>query len=118
MIYGVKAIQPNIVEEKIIYEELVLAIKADSYDEAYDKAKKYMKDYECEYTNVNGKKVKVAKAELIDCFQSISNEDGIVEVYSSFFTNKSHLGESEYYKVLTSSCDENELALLKNKEFN
>ena len=45
MIYGVKVIHTYMVgeDDQRFYEELILRVKAQSFDEAYEKAEKYMR---------------------------------------------------------------------------
>lgn len=120
MIYGVKVIHTHIVGEDVrrFYEELILRVDAQSFDEAYEKAERYMQDAVFEYTNIYGEKVKTLKIEAVDCFLALDEEDDVQEIFSSFSTNHSVLSEEEYYNEISSSCDEKELRLLRNKEFN
>ena len=77
-----------------------------------------MKDAVCEYQNPQGETVKTLKIELVNCFLAYVPEDDVEEVYSSFSSNHSVLTEEEYYKVISTSCGENELRPLRNAEFN
>lgn len=120
MIYGVKAIHTYIVGEETrrFYEELILRVDAESYDEAYEKAEKYMQGYVCEYTNIYGEKVKTFKIEAIDCFLAYDAEGDVQELYSSCSINSSSLLEEEYYKLIASPCGEKEMRPLRNNDFN
>ena len=120
MIYGVKVIHTRSVGEdgRRFYEELILRVEANSFDEAYEKADKYMLDYTCDFINVYGEKVTTHKIEAIDCFLAIEDEPDVQEVYSSFSTNRSCLSETEYYEVIASPCGVEELYPLRNSEYN
>lgn len=120
MIYGVKVIHTHIIGENArrFYEELILRVEAQSFDEAYEKAEKYMQDEVREYTNIYGEKVKTFRIEAVDCFLAYDEEEDVQEVYSSFSTNRSTLTDDEYYEAIISSCAEEELRPLRNKEFN
>ncbi|MBQ4129481.1 MAG: DUF4288 domain-containing protein [Ruminococcus sp.] len=120
MIYGVKVIHTHMVGEdsQRFYEELILRVEAQSFDEAYEKARKYMQDANCEYTNIYGEKVKTFQIEAIDCFLAFDAEADVQELYSSFSTNRYALTEDEYYEAITSPCSEKDLHPLRNKEFN
>lgn len=120
MIYGVKVIHTYMVgeDDQRFYEELILRVKAQSFDEAYEKAEKYMQDANCEYTNIYGETVKTFQIEAIDCFLAFEGEADVQELYSSFSTNRCSLTEDEYYEAIISPCTEKELRPLRNKEFN
>ncbi len=120
MIYGVKVIHTHTVgeDDRRFYEELILRVDAESFDEAYEKAEKYMRDCVYDYTNTKGEKVRTFKIELLDCFLAYDEEDDVQEVYSSFSTNHTSLLEEEYYNAITTSCDVNEMYPLRDKEFN
>ena len=45
-------------------------------------------------------------------------EDGVQEVYSATFNNKSSLSENDFYKAITAQCDADELFDLRYEEFN
>lgn len=120
MIYGVKVIRTLTVGEndQRYYEELILRIVADSFDNAYEKAECYMKDSVYEYKNPKGDTVKIISIKAVDCFIAYAPEGDVQEMYSSFSINNSSLNEEEYYKTISSSCGEEELRPLQNAEFN
>ena len=120
MTYGVKVIHTHVVGEngKKFYEELILRVEADSFDEAFEKAEKYMENDVCDYTNTNGENVKTLKIEAVNCFLSFDSEGDVQEIYSSFSMNTTSLSEEEYYDAITSDCDEKERYPLRNKDFN
>ena len=120
MLYGVKVIHTHEVgvAKKRFYEELILTVNASSFDEAYEKAERYMQDAACEYTNVYGEPVKTVSIEAVDCFLAVDPENDVQEVYSAFFVNNTPLSEEDYHEVLASSCDEKDMLPLRNIEFN
>ena len=77
MIYGVKVIHTNTVgsDDRRFYEEMILTVNAESFDEAYEKAEKYiqryMQDDVCEYTNIYNETVKTLRIEAVDCFLAL-----------------------------------------------
>lgn len=119
MLYGVKVIHIHEVgtAKKRIYEELILTVNASSFEDAYEKAERYMQDAVCEYTNVNGETVKTVNIEAVDCFLAFDPENDVQEVYSAFSVNKTALSEEDYYDVIASACDENDMRALRNIEF-
>ena len=120
MKYGVKALLTYSVENspRLFYEEMILAVQAESSEEAFDKAEAYLRGYEVEYTNPDNQRVKTIRSEILDCFLSFDAENGVEEVYSSFTTNQSALCEDDYYALLTAQCEKEELHPLQNREFN
>ena len=73
MTYGVKVIHTITVGEndQRYYEELILRVEADSFDNAYEKAESYMKDAACEYKNPKGDTVKTLCIEAVDYFLAL-----------------------------------------------
>ena len=120
MKYGVKVIFTYSVENdnKKFYEESIYLVDAESFDGAYKKAKEYAKDYDLEHINPKGQKVKTEKIDFVDCFLAFDEEDGVQEIYSTTFKNKSSLSEDDFYKALTNQCDVEELDALRYEEFN
>ena len=120
MTYGVKIIHTLSVgkEDRRFYEEIILSVNGESFEEAYKKAENYMQDYYCEYKNSDNETVKTVSIEIIDCFLAFDPEDGVQELYSSFSVNKSSMNNEEYYNAVTAVCDEKELRPLRNKDFN
>ena len=88
-----------------------------SIEDAYEKAGEYMRDYVCDYRNLGGKRVRTHKIEAVDCFLSLVEEKGVQEVFSTFYVRPGYLTDEEYYDLITTSCNENELSALRNKEF-
>ena len=61
---------------------------------------------------------KTEKIDFVDCFLAFDEEDGVQEIYSTTFKNKSSLSEDDFYKALTNQCDVEELDALRYEEFN
>ena len=120
MIYGVKMIHTHTVgkDNRRYYEELILSVNAESVDDAYEKAERYMRSAVCEYVNPNGETVKTLSMDALDCFLAYDPDGDVQELYSSFSRKSSSLPEEDYYKAITSSCNEEELWSLRNREFN
>ena len=120
MKYGVKVIFTYSVEpnNKKFYEESIYLVDAESFDDAYEKAEKYTSEIDLEYTNPKGKKVKTEKIDFVDCFLAFDEEDGVQEIYSTTFQNKSSLTEEDFYEAITNQCDADEMCDLRYEEFN
>lgn len=120
MKYGVKIIFTYSVEpdNQKFYEESIYLVDAESFEDAYNKAEEYTKKIDVEHINPKGEKVKTEKIDFIDCFLAFDEEDGVQEVYSTTFKNKSPLSENDFYKAITVKCDADELLDLRYKEFN
>ena len=120
MKYGVKVIFTYSVEpdNRKFYEESIYLVDAESFDDAYEKAERYTKDFDLEHTNPKGQKVKTEKIDCVDCFLVFDEEDGVQEIYSTTFKNKSSLSENDFYKAITALCDADELFDLRYEEFN
>lgn len=119
MTYSVKAIFTYEVNNHgKFYEDMILSVKASSFDEAYSKAEKYAAEYCFDYVNTNNETVKIVGYTLPDCFLAYDEEKDVQEVYSRFMHNNSSLSEADYYEIITSQCDADELYVLRNKEFN
>lgn len=120
MKYGVKVIFTYSVEpdNQKFYEESIYLVDAEYFDDAYKKLEEHTKDFDLEHINPKGQKVKTEKIDLIDCFIAFDEEDGVQEVYSTTFNNKSSLSENDFYKAITAQCDADELFDLRYEEFN
>ncbi len=68
------------------FEERIILLKANSLEEAENKAEAYAKEYETEYTNVDNQILKVKLYEIIDIFAVFdTDEKDNIEVYSKMF---------------------------------
>ena len=120
MKYSVKVIFTYSVESdnQKFYEDSIYLVDAESFDDAYKKAEEHTKDFDLEHINPKGQKVKTEKIDFIDCFLVFDEEDGVQEIYSTTFKNKSSLAENDFYKAITVQCDADELLDLRYEEFN
>ena len=120
MKYGVKVIFTYSVEpdNRRFYEESIYLVNAESFDDAYKMAEKHTNDMDLEYINPSGQKVRTEKIDFVDCFLAFDEENGVQEVYSTIFKNKSSLSENNFYKAITYECDAEELFDLRYQEFN
>ncbi len=111
--YGIKLVYKYVVyslEPKELYEEQILKIVADSFDEAYQKADEYIKSYNDKYTNINGDNVEISLYKVVDCFKCYEQENGIQEVYSGFLKL-----DDNSLKSIASSCETDELQILRHE---
>lgn len=87
MKYSVKLLIKSTTESgEVSIEESILMMDADSFDDAYDKAERYVETLGvCEpYVNIFGKRVDVEVVSYADCFRIDDDEaDEVTEVYSS-----------------------------------
>ena len=120
MKYGVKVIFTYSVEpnNRKFYEESVYLVDAETFDNAYEKAEEYIKVFDREHINPKGQRVKTEKIDFVDCFLAMDEENGVQEVYSTIFKNKSSLSENAFYDAITVQCDAEELFDLRFQEFN
>ena len=84
--YSVKLIIRSVVETgEIFLEESILMIKADSFDDAYERAERYVEDNGiCDaYRNVKGQLVTLEVVSYADCFLVFDDDEEVTEVYSS-----------------------------------
>ncbi len=111
--YGVKLVYKYIVHSQNpqeLYEEQILKIVANSFDEAYQKAEQYIELYLDEYTNINGDTVKKSLYKVVDCFKCYEEENYIQEVYSGFLKL-----DDNALKVISTPCDTEEWQILRHK---
>lgn len=120
MKYGVKVIFTYSAEpdNRKFYEESIYLVDAESFDDAYEKAEEYTRGFDLEHTNTKGQKVTTEKIDFVDCFLAFDEEDGVQEVYSTTFQNKSSLTEEEFYEAITNQCDADGMYDLRYEEFN
>ena len=111
-IFGVKLIFKYVVNSKmpqILYEEQILRIKAESFDNAYQKADEYVASYIAKYTNINGDSVEISLYKEVDCFLCYEEDDGIQEVYSGFLKL-----DDNALKSITTPCETDDLFILRH----
>ena len=84
--YSVKVIIRSTVETgEVFLEESILLIIADSFDDAYEKAERYIADNGiCSaYRNCKGQLVTLEVVSYADCFLVYDEGEDVTEVYSS-----------------------------------
>ncbi len=120
MKYGVKVIYTYSVGEdcRKFYEEQILSVNAESFDDAYEKAEQYTSEYDTEHTNPKGEMVKTEKVEFVDCFLAFDEEGDVQEIYSSTTQNKTSLTDEQFYIAISNQCTNEELYDLRYEEFN
>ena len=120
MKYGVKVIYTYSVGEdcRKFYEEQILSVNAESFDDAYEKAEQYTSEYDTEHTNPKGEMVKTEKVEFVDCFLAFDEDGDVQEIYSSITQNKTSLTDEQFYIAISNQCTNEELYDLRYEEFN
>ena len=115
MRYGVKVIYTYSVGEgkKKYYEMQILLVKAASFEDAYDKAEKYVSEYDREYRNPKGDPVKVENVEVLDCFSILDEEEEVQEIYSAILKNDTPLSEEAFYHAISNECDADDMRDLR-----
>lgn len=94
---------------KRIYEESIVMVDAESFDDAYEKAEEYIEDVDWEYTNKDNETVKIENIEFVDCFKAFDEENGFLEIYSCFRMNKTELDEASFYAAISDCCTPDEI---------
>ena len=103
--YGLKIFYRITAGSRVFYEESVVILRAESFDDAYKKAEIYAKDMcDCDYINVYGEQVKTELVDIVDCFIVYEEEDGVTEVYSRWMQNKTPLSEEKFIDLLSDDC--------------
>ena len=95
------------------FEDSVVMFEADSFEDAYGKADRYVKDNGLTepYRNAGGLTV-TRTARAVDCFSVIEEDDG-TEVYSTFRKNRTMLPDTEFAAILTDGCSSEDLKPLR-----
>lgn len=121
MKYSVKLIIKSTAETgEVSLEESILMMNADSFDDAYDKAERYVEENGvCDpYENIFGKRVTVEVVSYADCFRVDEDEDETVtEVYSSIVRPNAELTEETIVAVHEASASEEERKPFRYAEF-
>lgn len=120
MKYGVKVLSTYSVgdSENKFYEETIFMVEAKSFDEAFEKTENYVKKYDYNHLNLSNELVKRERAEVLDCFFAVDEEDDVQEIYSAVTQNKTRLSEEEFYEAVTYQCRAEEMYDLRDKDFN
>jgi len=115
MKYSVKLIIRHTVETgEVFLEESVLMLNADSFDDAYSKAERYVKENGvcAEYKNIYGTRVHTEIISYADCF-SIYDDEDVVEVYSTIRRSRKAMPENTIISVLEDSCTRKDMLPLR-----
>ncbi|MBR2953310.1 MAG: DUF4288 domain-containing protein [Clostridia bacterium] len=110
--FGVKLIYKYVVHSpnpQVLYEEQILKICADSFDDAYQKTDKYIESYIDKYTNINGDAVEISLKKVVDCFKCYNDSD-VEEIYSGFLSL-----DDNALKSITTPCETEELMILRHE---
>lgn len=116
VLYSVKAVFKYTVETgEVFYEESVLMFDADSFDDAYDRAGRYVDSCGLAepYKNVFGKTVSV-EVDLADCFSVYPDEDDGMEVYSRIIKIDDTENGKALFDLYTRSSTREELIPLRS----
>lgn len=111
-LYGVKILYRYEVCGEIFYEESILRVKADSFDDALAKAGNYAD--ECimtDHFNPDGFEVKESVCDIMDCYliDESENSSDVQEVYSGIMKNRSHMTDQEFTQQIFDQCSDEEL---------
>lgn len=115
MYYSVKMLIRHAVESgEVFFEESIIMLEADSFDDAYVKAEKYAKDNEIDisYENMYGKHVESKVVSFTDCF-SICDDEDVIEVYSSMIKCRNDLPEDSVIAFFEETCDRQDMLPLR-----
>ena len=114
--YGVKLLFKYTVNDEIFYEESIIKVSADSFDNAYEKAERYAEErLDKEHINPDGDKVIMSFSGAVDCFMICDDNEDIEEVYSSFMKKPDTMSEKEHFELLSKSCTKEEMNALRYK---
>ena len=116
MKYSVKMVVKHSVETgEVFLEESIIMLEADSFDQAYTKAEKYVQENEIcgSYENMYGKRVHTEVVSFADCFSVYDDEEDVIEVYSSIFKCSDELPEDTLTALFENSCTRSEMLPLR-----
>lgn len=116
MKYTVKMIIKYTVETgEVCIEESMVMFSAGSFDEAYEKAERYVEENGvcAPWINTEGKRV-TAEITYADCF-SVYDDEEPVEVYSTMIRPDAELTETEIVSVLKMSGTAEELIKFRQR---
>ena len=121
MKYSVKLLIKSTTESgEVSIEESILMMNADSFDDAYDKAERYVEEYGvcAPDENIFGKRVTVEVVSYADCFRVDEEEDeAVTEVYSSIVRPNADLTEETIVAVHEASASAEERMPFRTAEF-
>lgn len=111
-------VDKHFLENYRAYEESILLVKADSFEQAYEIAEKLAKQDQTEYINIYGQRVEKRYYEAIDCY-SVGEEriKSGLEVYSTFVRSTTQVQPNEFVQTFFPVSTGKQYMLL-NQEFN
>lgn len=117
--YGVKILYRIEAGEDIFYEEAVLRVYADSFDEAFTKAKQHAQG-ECmdEYVNPYGETVRQSVVNIMDCHEAFIEINDVHEIYSRIMSRRPDLTEEELSQELFDRADQAQMMALRVQAYN
>jgi hypothetical protein len=109
----------HFVEDYIAYEESVIIVLADSFDNAYIKAELIAAEHNFEYPNIYGQTVQKSHIESVDCYL-IDDENAVqlqegVEVYSNLIDSSTGIDREIFKKQIYPASDKIHYMLLNNE---
>jgi len=116
--YGVKVVYKYVFgagKKPPVYEEQVLYLEAESFDDALNKAEDYAETY-CvcgEQVNPAGETVRIECYWILDCYMSDQEE-----AYSRLFNNQTGLDEEAMIDMLSDNCSRGERSPLRSARYN
>ncbi len=114
--YGLKIFYRITAGSRVFYEESVVLLQAESFEDAYDKAEAHAKNVcKIDYTNRYGEGVRTELVDIVDTFSVYEEDNGVLEVYSRIMQNKTQLHEDQFIDLLSVSYTEDELYPLRSR---
>ena len=114
--YGVKLLYRYEVCGEVFYEESILRIKANSFDDALAKAAQYADDaIITDHINPNGFSVKESVYDIMDCYliDESENDSDVQEVYSGIMKNRLDVTDEEFTEQVFDQCSDEELVNIR-----
>lgn len=114
--YGVKLLYRYDVCGEVFYEESILRVNADSFDDALAKAAQYADDaIITDHINPNGFSVKESVCDIMDCYliDESENDSDVQEVYSGIMKNRLDVTDEEFTEQVFDQCSDEELVNIR-----
>ena len=114
--YGVKLLYRYEVCGEVFYEESILKVKANSFDDALAKAARYADDaIITDHINPNGFSVKESVCDIMDCYliDESENDSDVQEVYSGIMKNRLDVTDEEFTEQVFDQCSDEELVNIR-----
>ena len=114
--YGVKLLYRYEVCGEVFYEESILKVKANSFDDALAKAARYADDaIITDHINPNGFSVKESVCDIMDCYliDESENDSDVQEVYSGIMKNRLDVTDEEFTEQVFDQCSDEKLVNIR-----